>query len=151
MVPHYSFDLYLFMCLWAICVSSLEKYLFFCSFFGLGCLFCCCCWVICINSHVQLSTTPWTVAHQALLSMEFPRQEYWSGFPFPITGESSQPRDQIRVSCIAGGFFTIRSCRRLLYILEIKPLWVVLFANIFYHSVSCFFVPLVVSFACKIF
>ena len=102
-------------------------------------VFFCCCWVICINSHVQLSTTPWTVAHQAPLSMEFPRQEYWSGFPFPITGESSQPRDQILVSCIAGGFFTIRSCKRFLYILEIKPLSVVLFANIFYHSVSCFF------------
>ena len=27
--------------------------------------------------------TPWTVAYQAFLSMEFPRQEYWSGLPFP--------------------------------------------------------------------
>ena len=27
--------------------------------------------------------TPWTVAHQAPLSMEFSRQEYWSGLPFP--------------------------------------------------------------------
>ena len=29
------------------------------------------------------SATPWTVVHQALLSMGFPRQEYWSGLPFP--------------------------------------------------------------------
>ena len=29
---------------------------------------------------------PWTVACQVLLSMEFPRQEYWSGFPFPSPG-----------------------------------------------------------------
>ena len=37
-------------------------------------------------SHIQLFSTPWTVAHQALLSIEFPRQEYWSGlsFPFPL-------------------------------------------------------------------
>ena len=28
-------------------------------------------------------TTPWTVARQAPLSMEFARQEYWSGLPFP--------------------------------------------------------------------
>ena len=28
-------------------------------------------------------TIPWTVAHQALLSMEFSRQEYWIGLPFP--------------------------------------------------------------------
>ena len=34
-------------------------------------------------SHVQLFATPWTVAHQAPLFMGFPRQEYWSGLPFP--------------------------------------------------------------------
>ena len=34
-------------------------------------------------SHVQLFATPWTVAYQAPLSMEFSRQEYWSGLPFP--------------------------------------------------------------------
>ena len=28
------------------------------------------------------SRTPWTVAHEAPLSMGFPRQEYWSGLPF---------------------------------------------------------------------
>ena len=40
----------------------------------------------CVLSHfsrVQLSATPWTVAHQAPLSMEFSRQEYWSELPFP--------------------------------------------------------------------
>ena len=34
-------------------------------------------------SCVQLFVTPWIVAHQAPLSMEFSRQEYWSGLPFP--------------------------------------------------------------------
>ena len=33
-----------------------------------------------------LFVTPWTVAHQAPLSMEFSRQEYWSGLPFPSPG-----------------------------------------------------------------
>ena len=33
-------------------------------------------------SHVRLFATPWTVAHQAPLSMGFSRQEYWSGLPF---------------------------------------------------------------------
>ena len=33
-------------------------------------------------SHVQLFVTPWTVARQAPLSMEFSRQEYWGGLPF---------------------------------------------------------------------
>ena len=36
--------------------------------------------------------TTWTVALQAPLSMRFPRQEHWSGLPFPLPGESSQPR-----------------------------------------------------------
>ena len=35
--------------------------------------------------------TPWTVAHQAPLSMGFPRQEYWSGLPFPSPGDLPDP------------------------------------------------------------
>ena len=35
--------------------------------------------------------TPWTVAGQAPLSMEFSRQEHWSGFPFPSPGNLSDP------------------------------------------------------------
>jgi len=90
--------------------------------------------------------TPWAVALQALLSMEFSRQEYWSGLPCPpsqgifptqrsnpglppcrwilyrlshqaslrilewvacpFSRESSGPRNQTGVSCIAGRFFT---------------------------------------------
>ena len=38
-------------------------------------------------SRVQLLTTPWTVSHQAPLSMEFSKQEYWSGLPFPSLGD----------------------------------------------------------------
>ena len=38
---------------------------------------------MCVLSHVQLFATPWTVARQDPLSMGFPRQEYWSGVPFP--------------------------------------------------------------------
>ena len=38
-------------------------------------------------SHVRLFATPWTVAHQIPLSMEFPRQEYCSGQPFPYKGD----------------------------------------------------------------
>ena len=35
--------------------------------------------------------TPWTVAFQALLSMGFSRQEYWSGLPFPFPGDLPEP------------------------------------------------------------
>ena len=35
--------------------------------------------------------TPWTVAHQASLFREFPRQEYWSGLPVPPPGDLPDP------------------------------------------------------------
>ena len=41
---------------------------------------------VCVLSRVQLFETPCTVAHQAPLSMEFSRKEYWSRLPFPTTG-----------------------------------------------------------------
>ena len=44
--------------------------------------------------------TPWIVAIQAPLFLGFPRQEYWSGLPFPSPGESSWPRDWTCVPCI---------------------------------------------------
>ena len=50
-------------------------------------------YILCIKLKVKVlvtqfsnSVTSWTVACQALLSMGFPRQEYWSGFPFPSPG-----------------------------------------------------------------
>ena len=45
----------------------------------------------CVTSHVQLFTTPQTVAHQAPLSMGFIRQEYWSRLPFPSPGDLPDP------------------------------------------------------------
>ena len=34
---------------------------------------------------------PWTIAHQAPLSMEFSRKEYWNGLPFPSPGDLPNP------------------------------------------------------------
>ena len=42
-------------------------------------------------SHVQLFVTPLTTAHQVLLSMDFSRQEYWGGLPFPSPGDLPNP------------------------------------------------------------
>ena len=42
-------------------------------------------------SRVQLFVTPWTVAHQAPLSMGFSRQGYWSGLPFSSPGDLPDP------------------------------------------------------------
>ena len=50
--------------------------------------------------------TPWTVAHQAPLSMEFSRQEYWSVFPFPIPGYLPDPGIEPVSPASVGRFFT---------------------------------------------
>ena len=52
------------------------------------CVYVCVC--ACMLSHfscAQLFVTPWTVAHQAPLSMRFSRQEYWSELPCPLPGD----------------------------------------------------------------
>ena len=47
---------------------------------------------MCVScSVVPYSATPLTAAHQAPLCMEFSRQEYWSGLPFPSPGDLSDP------------------------------------------------------------
>ena len=45
--------------------------------------------IVQLLSHVRIFVTPWTVACQAPLSMEFSRQEYWSGLPFSFSRRSS--------------------------------------------------------------
>ena len=53
--------------------------------------------------------TPQTVAHQAPLSMGFPRREYWSGLPFPPEGDLPDPGIKPTSPTWADGFFTIES------------------------------------------
>ena len=56
-------------------------------------------------SHVWLFVTPWTVA-QAPLSMEFSRQQYWSGLSFSSPGDLPDPEIKSTCPALAGGFFT---------------------------------------------
>ena len=52
----------------------------------------CVCVCVCVSRSVMSnSVTPWTVTHQGPLSMEFSRQEYWSGLPFPSPGDLPDP------------------------------------------------------------
>ena len=61
---------------------------------------------MCILSHVLLFATIWTVAFQALLSMGFVRQEYWSGLLFPTLGDLLDPGIEPFGPALAGGFIT---------------------------------------------
>ena len=66
---------------------------------------------ICVQSlSCSHSEALWPVACQAPLSMEFSRQEYWSGFPFPSPGDLPDPGFEsasLVSPALAGGFFTI--------------------------------------------
>ena len=68
---------------------------------GLEKVFICC---LVTKSCPTLFVTPW--AHRASLSMGFPRQEYWSGLPFPSPGDLPDPRTEPASPALAGGFFT---------------------------------------------
>ena len=50
--------------------------------------------------------TLWTLAHQAPLSMNFSRQEYWNGLPFPTPGGLPDPGINPESPALAGRFFT---------------------------------------------
>ena len=56
-------------------------------------------------SHVRFFATLWTIAHQAPLSMGFPRQEYWSGLPLPSPGDLPNPGVEPMSLTLAGRFF----------------------------------------------
>ena len=64
---------------------------------------------MCTPRHLQLFVIPGTVVCQALMSMGFSRQEYWSGLPFPPPGGLPNPgiEPESPVSpALTGGFFT---------------------------------------------
>ena len=87
-------------------------------------------WMYCAvadsHSHVQLFAIPWTVAHQAPLSMGILQQEYWSGLPCPSPGDL--PDTGIKPmspcgSCIVGRFFTTEPSGKLLWSLSKHNFW----------------------------
>ena len=65
-------------------------------------------------SCVWLFATPWTVAHQAPLSMGFSRQKYWSGLPFPHPGIE---HTSLMSPALAGGFFIASTPGKPLYMM----------------------------------
>ena len=66
---------------------------------------------VCAQSfrHVWIFVSPWTAALQALLSMGFPKQEYWTALPSPTQGDLLEPGMELMslvFPALTGGFFT---------------------------------------------
>ena len=81
-------------------------------------------------SCVRLFGTLWTVAHQAPLTIGFSRQEYWSGLPFLLPGDLSDPGVEptsLMSPALAGGFFTVPAGKPTNLSGDLFPLWVCLF------------------------
>ena len=78
----------------------------------------CVCVCVCVQllSHIQLFATPWTVASQALLSMEFPRQEHWKGLPFPTPGYLPNPGIEPASPALQAGSLPLYHLGSLMYI-----------------------------------
>ena len=68
----------------------------------------CVCVCVCVHvlSCVQPFAGPWTIAHQAPLSMEFSRQEYWSGLPGSAPRNLPNPGIKPMSPAMAGRFVT---------------------------------------------
>ena len=79
-------------------------------------------WCVCVSAQSCLTLCdPIDYSHQAPLSMGFPRQEYWSGLPFPSPG--ALPNPGIKPTCLC-----LLHCRQILYHWAV-PSALVLFAN----------------------
>ena len=96
---------------------------------------------MCCCAHVQSCLTlhdPWTIAHQAPLSMGFSRQEYWSGLPFPPPGDLPNPGIELTslVSpASAGRFFTT------------MPPYVCMYKYVYMTCTHCYFYLLLAALA----
>ena len=82
----------------------------------------CVCVCVCVLSRVQLFATPWTVAHQVSLFVGFPRQEPWSGLPFPTQGNLLNSRVKPCLLCWQVGSLSLEP----LEVTPQKPLVVII-------------------------
>ena len=62
---------------------------------------------MCVFHPVRLFVTLWTVAHQGDISMEFSREDYWSGLPFPSPGDLPNPGIEPMSSALQADFLPL--------------------------------------------
>ena len=90
-----------------------------------------------VLSHVWLSATPCTVAHQVSLSVGILQARVLEWLAVPSSKGSSQPRDRIQVSRIASGFFTIWATKEVQYNKVFSLLWTLEWRSRLVQRVNC--------------
>ena len=98
-------------------VTSTTGYCF-CLYVHIWCHCCCLATKSCLTL-----CDPWTIAHQALLSIGFPRQEYWRRLPFPSPGDLPDSGIEPESSALVGRFFATKPPGKPLYIYESLNCW----------------------------
>ena len=98
----------------SVCEKLNNLYIYAIPYFLWHNIHCACvCVCVCeVGSVISDSSTLWTITHQAPLSMQFFRQEYWSGLPCPPPGDLPDPGIKpasLMSPALAGRFFTIRA------------------------------------------
>ena len=91
-------------------------------------------------SYGWLFVTPWTVAHQVPLSMEFSRREYWSGLPFPFPGDLPHPGTEPRSPVFQADSLSFEPPRMSL----LSPRWPLII------TLLCLLLSLVISVTCTL-
>ena len=94
---------------------------------------------VCVLSRFQFFVTPWTVAHQATLSMEFSMQEYWSRVSFPTSGDIPDPGAEpksLGSPALRGRFFTTSTAWEVLADFQTHPALSCLRAFVIHHRIS---------------
>ena len=92
------------------------------------------CVCVCVLTRVQLFADPWTIAHQTPLSVGIPRQEYWSGLPFPTPEDLPNPG--IEPASFLSPALTIRS-----FTIRVTFFWDFIFNPIFLGVVNIIQLP----------
>ena len=75
-------------------------------------------------SHIWFFAASWTVAHQAPLSTEFSKQEYWERVTISFSGDLPKPGIEPASPALASGFFTTEPSRKPFRILKFINNWV---------------------------
>ena len=65
-----------------------------------------------VNKSCLTLVIPWTIAHQAPLSMGIPRQEYWRGLPFPYPGDLTDPGVETRSPALQADSLLMEPARK---------------------------------------
>ena len=133
---------YVLGCTQNLCPFRFQSHFWWLEWFLYLCWFC-----LIMLSHVQFFATPWTVAHQAPLSMGFPKQKYWSGLPLPTPGDLPHLGITPRSPALASRFFTTEPPGKLFSVKHL-PFRLKCYSCLLFFCCCCSLFRIFIDFSC---